>query len=624
MQPSPGGFNSKAAASPLAARHVTSLMARKKARAWRADWRLTGALIAALLGSGLPISGLLQRMDWIARDTHMQLAAQVRATRTASDVVLIALDESTLTTVPEPLALLHPHLGDALSALADAGARAVAIDLVLPERSFDQIAPGYDARLQHGILAMRQVGVVVLARTVDEAGRPRPIYPGFLAAAGDQGSGFALLQVDDDGVVRRFDEHLGLDDATVPTLVGVLARRLGAEAGRGLIDFSRRVSWTTIPLHQVLAWARAGEKDQLAKVFGGKVVLLGSTLNLVDLHRVPVGPDGRPGLVSGMFVHAQSLQDVRANSLLREAPDWVVAVLGALCGLAWATAATAPRALLTLSLAGAGMLGLATALLTTGFVLPLASLWVVMIASALTRLLGESIVEIGQKRHLRRLFAGYVSPNVLAELEAGRLEGLRSARCFICVLFVDIRGFTTRAETDTPEQVTATLNQLFERVTELVHRHGGTVKEFMGDGVMAFFGAPAAMENPVRPAFDAARAILNAMPEVNDALARIAQAPVEIGMGMACGEAVVGHIGAANRHNYGAVGDCVNLASRLEGLSKELGYSLIVSSEVASWLGDEAGMVALGRHTIKGHSAVEIRAWTTSKQGQRQPRSLAE
>jgi adenylate cyclase len=207
------------------------------------------------------------------------------------------------------------------------------------------------------------------------------------------------------------------------------------------------------------------------------------------------------------------------------------------------------------------------------------------------------------------VFAGYVSPSVLAELEGGRLEGLSSARCYICVLFVDIRGFTTRSERDAPEQVTATLNQLFERVTEVIHRQGGTVKEFMGDGVMAFFGAPVKLDNPVRPAFDAARDILRAMPEVNDALSAIHQAPLKIGMGMACGEAVVGHIGAANRHTYGAVGDCVNLASRLEGRSSDLGYPLIVSSEVVARLGTEVGMVSLGPHAIKGHSAVDIYAW---------------
>lgn len=609
MQSWPAEPNSAAAAGPSATRSAASDLPLPKVLARLADWRLSGALIALLFGVVLPESGLLQPLDWVVRDTHMQLAAQARAPRAPSDVVLIALDEATLSNIPEPLALLHPHLGAVLDALADAGARAVGVDLVLPERSFDRIAPGYDAKLLHGILAMRQVGAVVLARTVDEAGKPRAIYPSFVAAAGDQGTGFALLPVDDDGVVRRFDEHLGLDGASVPTLAGVMARHLGVEPGRGLIDFTRRMSWTTLPMQEVLAWARAGEKARLAEAFGGKVVLLGSTLNLVDLHRVPVSLDGRPGQMSGVFVHAQTLQDLRSRSLIRELPQWIVLMLGALCGLAWTTAATAPRALLTIGVVASGMVALSTGLLLAGWVLPLGSLLAVATAAALLRLLGESIVEINQRRHLRGVFAGYVSPGVLAELEGGRLEGLSSARCFICVLFVDIRGFTTRSEKDAPEQVTATLNQLFERVTELIHRHGGTVKEFMGDGVMAFFGAPAKMENPARPAFDAARSILSAIPEVNEALARIGQEPLEIGMGMACGEAVVGHIGAANRHTYGAVGDCVNLASRLEGLSKELGYPLIVSSGVVAWLGSEPGMVPLGQHAIKGHSAVEIHAW---------------
>jgi adenylate cyclase len=580
-----------------------------------ADWRTGGALIALLCGMVLPLSGLLQPLDWFAHDTQMRLLAQARAPRVASDVVLVMLDEATLAGVPEPLALLHPHLGDLLDALAESGARAVGIDLVLPSRSFDGIAPGYDARLLHGILAMRRAGAVVLARSVDEAGLPRAIYPGFVAAAGELGTGFALLPVDDDGWVRRFDENLGLDGASVPTLVGALARRLGVAPHPGFIDFTHRRSWSVLPMHQVLAWARSGEKARLAEAFAGKVVLLGSTLDLLDLHRVPVALDGRPGQISGVFIHAQTLQDLRSQSLLRELPGWAVLVLGALCALAWLSSGSAPRAVITLALAAVAIVSLGTGALLAGWVLPLGGMLAVAAGAAVLRMVGESVAEIRQRRRLRRVFAGYVSPDVMAELEGGRLEGLSSARRFICVLFVDIRGFTTRSERDAPEQVTATLNQLFERATEAIHRHGGTVKEFMGDGVMAFFGAPAQMDDPVRAGFDAARDILAAMPQINEALARIGQAPLAIGMGMACGQAVVGHIGAARRHTYGAVGDCVNLASRLEGQSKELGYPLILSAEVAGWLGPETGLVSLGLHPIKGHSAVEIHAWAPASAG---------
>jgi adenylate cyclase len=199
----------------------------------------------------------------------------------------------------------------------------------------------------------------------------------------------------------------------------------------------------------------------------------------------------------------------------------------------------------------------------------------------------------------------------MAELEAGKLDGMESTRRFICVMFLDVRNFTTWSETDAPEAVTASLNALFEVATETIHRWGGTVKEFMGDGVMALFGAPQPLANASESAYRAAREILDSMAAFNAILQGRGQAPLTIGIGIACGDAVVGHIGAASRHTYGAVGDCVNLASRLEGLSKDLGYSLIMSSDLRERLDGnrDERVMSLGVRAIKGHSPVEVHGW---------------
>jgi adenylate cyclase len=99
------------------------------------------------------------------------------------------------------------------------------------------------------------------------------------------------------------------------------------------------------------------------------------------------------------------------------------------------------------------------------------------------------------------------------------------------------------------------------------------------------------------------------VPAVNRRLEALAQAPLSIGIGMACGEAVVGHIGAAARHAYGAVGDCVNLASRLEGLSKELGCALVVSAEVRRHLGEQPRLQLFAGRKVKGHSDIDVYGW---------------
>jgi class 3 adenylate cyclase len=276
--------------------------------------------------------------------------------------------------------------------------------------------------------------------------------------------------------------------------------------------------------------------------------------------------------VPGVEIHAQALSSMLAHELIRPVP-W-----------AWV-------------------------LLAAGLEFPVAALMLCAAMAAAGRLALETWFEIRARRRLRRTFAGYVSPAVLAELESGKLDGMASARRFVCVMFLDVRGFTSRSEHNPPEHVTAVLNALFEMATEVIHRHGGTVKEFMGDGVMSFFGAPQVLADPVRACFEAAQDLLAELPNVNLQLEGLSQPPLSIGIGMACGEAVVGHIGAAARHAYGAVGDCVNLASRLEGLSKELGYPLILSAEVRRHLGDDPGLKLFAQQKIKGHSAIDVFGW---------------
>ena len=149
------------------------------------------------------------------------------------------------------------------------------------------------------------------------------------------------------------------------------------------------------------------------------------------------------------------------------------------------------------------------------------------------------------------------------------------------------------------------LNRYYEQVVQLIHARGGSVVSFMGDGIMAVFGAPKPLANPCAEAFAAACEMLDYVRRFNADSRAAGEPPIEIGIGLHGGEAVVGHVGATSRHDFTAIGDVTNVASRLEGLTKEVGYRLVCSRVVAEQLPRADAGTPLGLQSIKGHSPVE-------------------
>ena len=249
-------------------------------------------------------------------------------------------------------------------------------------------------------------------------------------------------------------------------------------------------------------------------------------------------------------------------------------------------------------------------LLRRGLHVPLAWPALAALLAAASRAALEAWFGMREKRWLRAAFAGFVSPVVLREILGGRLQPqLGGERREICLLFSDIRGFTTLSESLPPEEVTRLLDRYFGRMVAAIHAHGGTLDKFMGDGIMAFFGAPQPRDNPCADAFAAARAMLGALAGFNRELAAEGRPPLAIGIGLHYGAAVVGYIGAADRHEYTAIGDAVNAASRIEGLTKEAGYPLLASRAVLDRLPDRDGFAPLGELAVKGRAAVEVFGW---------------
>ena len=567
-----------------------------------------------LLAAGLAF------FDWADPLGRSLLDAQFRYLRAnalrpvANDVVVVGIDDESMRAMREPLTLSHPHIGKFLEAVAKAGAAAVGLDVVLPERSYDEIVPGYDRALITGILVARRNIPVVIALTADPSGAPRRVHPAFVAAAGADGTGYALMPVDDDGVVRRFDERLASGGGTVPTLAGQLARRLGKGVPEdGLIDYGAGRAFEYHPLAEVLAWAEAGDTAKLEAAFRGKAVLLGGIFRFEDRLPLPVAllqwdPQNRSA--PGVVVHAQVLRNLLNDGLIVPAPRWAVLLLCLLMAMAWWISGRAIPAAIALLVGGASILIASTWLLGRGVHLPAAPALLTLIVAAASRLLYEAALQMRERSRLRRAFGAYVSPRILQDiLRSDPPPGLSGRRYRLCVLFADIRGFTERSEGAAPEATIELLNRYFSEVTESIHGAGGTLDKFIGDGVMAFFGAPQPLPEPCAPALAAARDLLARVARLNDALEAQGEKPIAVGIGLHVGDAVVGNMGSAARHNYTAIGDTVNVASRLEGLTKEVGYPLVCSADVVAQLEDRRGFVKLGEKAIKGHQPVEVYGW---------------
>ena len=219
---------------------------------------------------------------------------------------------------------------------------------------------------------------------------------------------------------------------------------------------------------------------------------------------------------------------------------------------------------------------------------------------ALTSHFNAMVDGLKERERIRKVFGRYVATQVADEILAGRIElggELRTAT----VLFTDIRGFTAMSEKMAPNDVVGFLNIYFEHMVGCVIQNGGVLDKFIGDAIMALFGVPIARspQEDARAAVQCAIEMRQALKVLNKERAVRGEAPLDIGIGIHTGDLVVGNIGTKDRAEYTVIGDAVNLASRLEGLTKTLGKPVLISEATASLLGD-MDLTELGAFEVRG------------------------
>lgn len=484
---------------------------------------------------------------------------------------------------------------------------------------------------------------------------PKPVlrageFPGHIIARSSYGANLQRIQeaaaavghfnveVDPDGVSRHVPLLARYGDGLYESLSLALLRVLD---GTVAIDLERsRSGWFSGLKQRQMEWLRVSSEGQVRRIpvddqsnalipyrgppgtfryisisdvakdrvagdaLRGKIALIGASAGgLLDLRVTPVS-----NTFIGVEMHANLLSGM-LDGTIRQQPGWIpayevalLAVVGVLVRL------TLPR--LNPLRAVFNALGMAALLLLgnfaawqLGYSLPVAASLILVSALLLLQMFWGYTGEVRSKREFARLFGQYVPPELVAEMSRNPEHySMEGQNCELTVLFCDLRGFTSIAERIEPRQVTQLLGEFLTAMTAVIGRHRGTVDKYIGDAIMAFWGAPVANSDHARAAVETALEMQREMMRLSESLVARGLPALEMGVGINTGQVTVGDFGSSVRKAYTAIGDAVNLASRLEGLTRSYGMGIVVGESTRRAVSGFAWR-ELDRVRVKGKGA---------------------
>lgn len=451
------------------------------------------------------------------------------------------------------------------------------------------------------------------------------------------GHGLISIRTERDGMVRRVPIVMQAEDKIVPALTLDLLRVATGSSTIMIRTDESGIQSVAVPGLELPTdrngriWVYFGPHDKARFVsakdvvegnvaperFAGKLVLVGtSAIGLLDVKTTPV-----LSAMPGVEVHAQLLEAALTNSLL-VAPSYaiVVEMIGALIG-GGVLALLAPAASVLMLFASAALA--AAAFVAASWILfsryqmlfdatfPLIATLSVYMSMVLMGYFREQL----DRRRIRSAFAQYLSPTLVEQLaNSPQRLVLGGEERVITVLFSDVRGFTTIAETykDNPHGLTTLMNRFLTPLTNAIMARNGTIDKYMGDAVMAFWNAP--LDDPAHES-DACHAALDMLERV-DALNQEREreastsgtrfVPIKIGIGINTGRCTVGNMGSDLRFQYTVMGDSVNLASRLEGQTKAYGLPILIGSRTAAAVAEQFALLEIDSIRVKGKTEAEV------------------
>jgi class 3 adenylate cyclase len=541
-------------------------------------------------------------------------------------VAVVALDARSLGE-PEiaryPRTFLTPIWAAVLDGVLGAGARTVGLDLIFAY-SANEFAPDFDRPFLAALGRHRER--VVLARST---GTP-PAAPFLAALLHDEDAlGLVDLRSDPDGRYRRVQTLEALPDGgALPAFTAAVLRRAQRGPIPSQVLLAPRRHLERIPTYatiDVLRCARTAP-EALQAVFAERIVIVGSTLPEED-RKVPTawgltparadGPMLHPcGLrrlgasapdsetVPGVFVHAAAVEAVAAGRVTSTAHWTMVGALAGAAGVAGAVLGLSLSPWLTLaSCAGVALLLLAggVAALAGDVWIPLAWPLATLVGAPAVAYVVRYLVVERQRRRVQHAFGHYLAPAIVERLvqdpAALRLGGERRD---VTVMFADLSGFTALSSRVEPEVLTRLTNRYLGLIVESVEATGGYVDKFIGDAVMAVWGAPASdPAHAVHAVRAALAAVARSRAEWRTAVAR-GEPALSLKIGLNSGPAVVGNVGTERRYNYTAVGETVNVASRLESVPGLYGCQIVVGPRTAELAREEIFFREIDWVRVKG------------------------
>jgi adenylate cyclase len=551
---------------------------------------------------GIDAAGVLRDAELKSVDVRFRLRGPEKPRQ---DVVLVAVDPKTLSALnrqpPYPRSL-HARL---INFLHQARARVIGYDI----QFVGATTPAEDRPLLAAIAGTRRI---VLA-THDVNGPPLRI-PAGVKDAGRLGAvlGSVGVPTDSDGELRQVlyqPVDIVSFDVAVARMLGRRVTESDFPGGYAYVHFAGPPS--TVPTYS-FSDVLTGHVPPGA--FSGKAVIVGYTDPILnDIFKTPVSDNW----MSGPEVHVNAIDTILDGFPLGSAPGWVNALLLVAAAVLVPLVSAFRRAGWTLAAAGIGLALLLTALQLTfagGVILNATRPALALVVTTIGAVACGYLLETRERRHMRDIFTRFVPRDVVDDVIERTDDDLRlgGVRRDGTVMFTDLRGFTTFSEQLEPERVVGVVNQYLSEMTDAILAHGGTLVSYMGDGIMALFGAPLEQPDHADRALHAVREMLGVrLPRFNAWLTTQGfDKQFRMGIGVNSGPVMSGNVGSKQRLEYTALGDTTNTAARLEGMTKDTPHQVLIADATRRRLADDPGdLIRLGEEPVRGRAS-GIELWT--------------